>query len=181
MDVERAYIFRYRAYFEMRFLNKLVYIFSFMSSLLLSFFIGIPLIYAPLITGGFMATLYFTMLGVIFFFDKIPNMRLRALEGFFIFLCFIPAVINPQFALAGFISALYIAFAPLYLGVKHGAFRDGIHGVLWFIATTLATAFLLYVSGMWASKYWVQISLFGNGAVGLVVNYLLRRWFIEEA
>lgn len=160
-------------------ISKIVYIFSFIINIIVSFFVGVPLFYAPLITGVFMVSLYFTTLGVVFFFDKIPNLRLRALEGFFIFLSFVPAVFNPQFALAGFISALYIAFAPLYLGVKHGAFRGVIHGLLWFITTTLGTAFLLYASGNWASRYWVQISLFGNGGVGLLANYLLRRWFKE--
>jgi hypothetical protein len=109
-----------------------LFLVSFLFLLLFSYGVGDGVLY-PLGAGIFLALLYLVLVGVVFFFHVIPNVRRRVFEAVALVVLFASFHVYPPLALTAIPAAHLVLLYPVYLGWKHGVFKDLTHIVLWFV------------------------------------------------
>jgi len=109
-----------------------LFLVSFLLLLLFSYGVGDGVFY-PLGAGVFLALLYLVLVGVVFFFHVIPNVKRRVFEAVALVGLFAAFYVYPPLALTAIPAALFVLLYPVYLGWKHGVFKDLTHIILWFV------------------------------------------------
>ncbi len=109
--------------------------------LLFSYWVGDGVLY-PLGAGIFLSLLYLALIGVVFFFHVVPDVWRRVLEAALLAALFASFHIYPPLSLAAIPASLFILLYPVYLGWKHGIFKDLLHIVLWFLLSAAISAVL---------------------------------------
>ena len=113
-------------------MSRFLFFVSFLFLLLFSYWVGDGVLY-PLGAGVFLALFYLVLVGVVFFFHVIPSVGRRVLEAAVLVGLFAAFYIYPPLALTAIPVALFVLLYPVYLGWRHGVFKDLTHIILWFV------------------------------------------------
>jgi len=152
-------------------ISKLVFLSSFLFLLLLAYRVGDGVIY-PLTAGFFLAGIYLALLGTVFFFHEVPNLKMRLLEALAIVVLFASFYMIPPLVLTAIFAAAFVLLMPLYLGWRHGVFKGVLHIVLWL---TLSWALSYVFHAPLPRALWADV--LSVGLSGLAAHYLLLRLF----
>ncbi len=150
-------------------LAKILFLASFTWTLLLAYLASDGSFY-PLGAGMFLAGLYLMLVGLIFFFRGIPQLRRRLLEAAIVVLLFVSFYLFPPLSLAAIPTLFFILLMPLYLGLRHGVFFDILHVALWLVLS----------AGLGAVLYWPMPKVFwaqvlSAGVSSLTAHYILLK------
>jgi len=163
-------------------MSRFLFFVSFLFLLLYSYWVGDGVLY-PLGAGVFLALFYLVLVGVVFFFHVIPGVGRRVLEAVALVGLFAAFYIYPPLALTAIPAALFVLLYPVYLGWKHGVFKDLTHVVLWFV---LSAAMGVALSRPLPQILWINVLVAVSTA--LLAHYILlktyprlKRWHEEPA
>ena len=148
-----------------------LFLVSFLLLLLYSYGVGDGVLY-PLGAGIFLALLYLVLVGVMFFFHVVPNVERRVLEAVALVGLFAAFYIYPPLALTAIPALFFVLLYPVYLGWKHGVFKDLIHIVLWFV---LSAALGVAVSWPLPQILWINVLVAVSTA--LLAHYILLKTY----
>lgn len=148
---------------------KILFFVSFSFTLFLAYLVSDGIFY-PFGAGTFLAGLYLTLVGLIFFFSEVPKMRRRLLEAVAIILLFASFHLFPPLSLTAIPALFFILLMPIYLGWKHRVFIDVVHIVLWLIASSALGSALYWPM---PKAFWSQVLT--AGASSLAAHYFLLK------
>jgi hypothetical protein len=100
--------------------------------LLFSYWVGGGVLY-PLGAGVFLALFCLVLVRVVFFFHVVPDVERRVLEAAVLVGLFISFYVYPPLALMAIPALFFVLLYPVYLGWRHGVFKDLTHIILWFV------------------------------------------------
>jgi len=137
----------------------------------------------PLGAGVFLALFYLVLVGLVFFFHVVPNVKRRVLEAVVLVVLFASFHVYPPLALTAIPALFFVLLYPVYLGWRHGVFKDLLHVVLWFVlSATMGVA----LSRPLPQILWINILIAVSTA--LLAHYILlktyprlKRWHEEPA
>jgi hypothetical protein len=110
------------------------------------------------------------LVGLVFFFHVVPNVGRRVLEAAVLVVLFASFHVYPPLALTAIPAALFVLLYPVYLGWKHGVFKDLLHIVLWFV---LSAALGVAVSWPLPRILWINVLVAVSTA--LLAHYILLK------
>jgi hypothetical protein len=139
--------------------------------LLYSYGVGDGVFY-PLGAGVLFALLYLVLVGVVFFFHVIPSVGRRVLEAAVLVVLFAAFHVYPPLALTAIPALFFVLLYPVYLGWKHGVFKDLTHVILWFV---LSAALGIAVSWPLPQILWINILVAVSTA--LLAHYILLKTY----
>jgi hypothetical protein len=148
-----------------------LFLVSFLFLLLFSYGVGDGVLY-PLGAGVFLALFYLVLVGVVFFFHVIPNVERRVFEAVALVVLFAAFYVYPPLALTAIPAALFVLLYPLYLGWKHGVFKDLTHIILWFV---LSAAMGVALSWPLPQILWINVLVAVPTA--LLAHYILLKTY----
>jgi hypothetical protein len=148
-----------------------LFLVSFLLLLLYSYGVGDGVFY-PLGAGIFLALFYLVLVGLVFFFHVVPNVKRRVLEAVALVGLFAAFYVYPPLALTAIPAALFVLLYPVYLGWKHGVFKDLLHIVLWFV---LSAALGVALSWPLPQILWINILIAVSTA--LLAHYILLKTY----
>jgi len=152
-------------------MSRFLFFVSFLFLLLFSYWVGGGVLY-PLGVGVFLALFYLVLVGLVFFFHVIPSVGRRVLEAVALVGLFAAFYIYPPLALTAIPAALFVLLYPVYLGWKHGVFKDLTHIILWFV---LSAALGIAVSWPLPQILWINILVAVPTA--LLAHYILLKTY----
>jgi len=152
-------------------MSRFLFFVSFLLLLLFSYWVGDGVLY-PLGAGVFLALFYLVLVGVVFFFHVIPNVERRVLEAVALVGLFASFHVYPPLALTAIPAALFVLLYPVYLGWKHGVFKDLTHIILWFV---LSAALGIAVSWPLPQTLWTGVLIAVSTA--LLAHYILLKTY----
>jgi ABC-type multidrug transport system fused ATPase/permease subunit len=139
--------------------------------LLFSYWVGDGVLY-PLGVGVFLALFYLVLVGLVFFFHVIPNVKRRVLEAAVLVGLFAAFYVYPPLSLAAILAALFVLLYPVDLGLKHGVFKDLTHVVLWFVLSVA-----LGVAVSWPLPRILWINVLAAVLTALLAHYILLKTY----
>jgi hypothetical protein len=148
-----------------------LFLVSFLFILLFSYWVGDGVLY-PLGAGIFLALLYLVLVGVVFFFHVIPNVKRRVFEAVALVGLFAAFYVYPPLALIAIPATHFVLLYPVYLGWKHGVFKDLTHIILWFV---LSAALGVALSSPLPQTLWINILVAVPTA--LLAHYILLKTY----
>jgi len=122
--------------------------------------------------GVFLALFYLVLVGLVFFFHVVPGVGRRVLEA---------AVLVVLFRLFSRVSASCVdsytgrplrLLYPVYLGWRHGVFKDLLHIVLWFVLSAA-----LGVALSWPLPQILWINVLAAVSTALIAHYILLKTY----
>jgi hypothetical protein len=143
--------------------------FLFLLLFLFSYWVGDGVLY-PLGAGVFLALFYLVLVGVVFFFHVVPGVGRRVLEAAVLVGLFAAFYVYPPLALTAIPAALFVLLYPVYLGWKHGVFKDLTHIILWFV---LSAALGVALSWPLPQILWINILI--AVSTTLLAHYILLK------
>jgi len=152
-------------------MSRFLFFVSFLFLLLFSYWVGDGVLY-PLGAGVFLALFYLVLVGVVFFFHVIPSVGRRVLEAAVLVGLFAAFYIYPPLALTAIPVALFVLLYPVYLGWRHGVFKDLTHIILWFV---LSAAMGVALSWPLPQILWINILVAVSTA--LLAHYILLKTY----
>jgi hypothetical protein len=148
----------------------------FFSSIFLLVFLAFPDgVFYPLRAGLFLAGAYLALVGTVFFFGEVPRLRRRIVEALALVILFSAFYAFPPLSLSAIPAAFFVLFYPLYLGLRHGVFRDVLHIFLW-----LALSIVLSTGIYWPLPKTLWAQVVAAAASSLVAHYLLLRIYRQR-
>jgi hypothetical protein len=139
--------------------------------LLFSYWVGGGVLY-PLGVGVFLALFYLVLVGLVFFFHVVPNVKRRVLEAAVLVVLFASFYIYPPLALAAILALFFVLLYPVYLGWRHGVFKDLTHVVLWFVLSAA-----LGVALSWPLPRVLWINVLAAASTALLAHYILLKTY----
>ena len=100
------------------------------------------------------------------------NVKRRVLEAAVLVGLFAAFYMYPPLALTAISAALFVLLYPVYLGWKHGVFKDLTHIILWFV---LSAALGVAVSWPLPQILWINILVAVSTA--LLAHYILLKTY----
>ena len=152
-------------------MSRFLFFVSFLFLLLFSYWVGDGVLY-PLGAGIFLALFYLVLVGVVFFFHVVPNVKRRVLEAAVLVGLFASFYIYPPLALTAIPALFFVLLYPVYLGWRHGVFKDLIHIILWFV---LSAALGIAVSWPLPQILWINVLVAVSTA--LLAHYILLKTY----
>ncbi len=152
-------------------LTSILFFVSFLFLLLFSYWVGGGVLY-PLGVGIFLALFYLVLVGLVFFFHVVPNVKRRVLEAAVLVVLFASFYIYPPLALAAIPALFFVLLYPVYLGWRHGVFKDLLHVVFWFV---LSAALGVALSWPLPRVLWINILVAVSTA--LLAHYILLKTY----
>jgi len=151
--------------------SRFLFFVSFSFLLLVSYWVGDGVLY-PLGAGVFLALFYLVLVGLVFFFHVIPNVKRRVLEAVVLVVLFASFHMYPPLALTAIPAALFVLLYPVYLGWRHGVFKDLTHVVLWFVLSAA-----LGVALSWPLPQILWINVLVAVSTALLAHYILLKTY----
>ncbi len=148
-----------------------LFLVSFLLLLLFSYGVGDGVFY-PLGAGIFLALLYLVLVGLVFFFHVVPNVKRRVFEAVALVGLFAAFYVYPPLALTAIPAAHFVLLYPVYLGWRHGVFKDLTHIVLWFVLSAA-----LGVALSWPLPRILWINALVAVSTALLAHYILLRTY----
>jgi hypothetical protein len=139
--------------------------------LLFSYWVGGGVLY-PLGVGVFLALFYLVLVGLVFFFHVIPNVKRRVLEAAVLAGLFASFHMYPPLSLTAILAALFVLLYPVHLGLIYGVFKDLTHVVLWFV---LSVALGVAVSWPLPRILWINVLV--AVLTALLAHYILLKTY----
>jgi hypothetical protein len=152
-------------------MSRFLFFVSFLFLLLFSYWVGGGVLY-PLGVGVFLALFYLVLMGLVFFFHVVPNVKRRVLEAAVLVGLFAAFYVYPPLSLTAIPAALFVLLYPVYLGWRHGVFKDLLHIVLWFV---LSAALDVAVSWSLPQILWINVLVAVSTA--LLAHYILLKTY----
>jgi len=151
--------------------SKFLFFVSFLFLLPFSYWVGDGVLY-PLGVGVFLALFYLVLVGLVFFFHVVPGVGRRVLEAAVLVGLFAAFYVYPPLALTAIPAALFVLLYPVYLGWKHGVFKDLTHIILWFV---LSVAIGVALSSPLPQILWINVLIAVSTA--LLAHYILLKTY----
>ena len=151
--------------------SRFLFFVSFLFLLLFSYWVGGGVLY-PLGVGVFLALFYLVLVGVVFFFHVVPSVGRRVLEAAVLVVLFAAFYIYPPLALTAIPALFFVLLYPVYLGWRHGVFKDLLHIVLWFVLSAA-----LGVALSWPLPQILWINILVAVSTALLAHYILLKTY----
>jgi hypothetical protein len=151
--------------------SKFLFLISFLFLLLFSYWVGGGVFY-PLGVGVFLALFYLVLVGLVFFFHVVPNVKRRMLEAAVLVGLFAFFHVYPPLSLAAILAALFVLLYPVHLGWRHGVFKDLTHVILWFVLSAA-----LGVALSWPLPKILWINILAAVSTALLAHYILLKTY----
>ncbi len=126
----------------------------------------------PLGVGVFLALFYLVLVGLVFFFHVVPGVGRRVLEAVVLVGLFATFYVYPPLALTAIPALFFVLLYPVYLGWRHGVFKDLLHIVLWFV---LSAALGIALSSPLPRILWISVLVAVSTA--LLTHYILLKTY----
>ena len=139
--------------------------------LFFSYWVGDGVLY-PLGVGVFLALFYLVLVGLVFFFHVVPSVGRRVLEASVLVGLFAAFYVYPPLSLTAIPALFFVLLYPVYLGLRHGVFKDLLHVVLWFV---LSAALGIALSSPLPQILWINILVAVSTA--LLAHYILLKTY----
>jgi hypothetical protein len=152
-------------------MSRFLFFVSFLFLLLFSYWVGGGVLY-PLGVGVFLALFYLVLVGLVFFFHVVPNVKRRVFEAAVLVGLFAAFYVYPPLALTAIPALFFVLLYPVYLGWRHGVFKDLLHIVLWFV---LSAALGVAVSRPLPQILWINVLVAVSTA--LLAHYILLKTY----
>jgi len=150
---------------------RFLFFVSFLLLLFFSYWVGGGVLY-PLGAGVFLALFYLVLVGLVFFFHVVPSVGRRVLEAAVLVVLFASFHMYPPLALTAIPALFFVLLYPVYLGWRHGVFKDLTHVVLWFV---LSAALGVAVSWPLPQILWINVLVAVPTA--LLAHYILLKTY----
>ncbi len=152
-------------------MSRFLFFVSFLLLLFFSYWVGDGVLY-PLGVGVFLALFYLVLVGLVFFFHVVPNVKRRVLEAAVLVVLFAAFYVYPPLSLAAILALFFVLLYPVDLGLRHGVFKDLPHVVLWFV---LSVALGVAVSWPLPRVLWINILV--AVLTALLAHYILLKTY----
>ncbi len=152
--------------------SKLLFFSSTFFLIFLAFSNGV---FYPLRAGVFLAGAYLALVGVVFFFHEVPRLKRRMAETLAVVALFSAFYIFPPLSLSAIPAGFFVLFYPLYLGLKHGVFRDVVHIFLWLVLSMALSAVIYWPL---PKVFWAEVV--AAAVSSLVAHYLLLKTYAQR-
>jgi hypothetical protein len=152
-------------------MSRFLFFVSFLLLLFFSYWVGDGVLY-PLGVGVFLALFYLVLVGLVFFFHVVPSVGRRVLEAAVLVVLFASFHVYPPLALTAIPALFFVLLYPVYLGWRHGVFKDLTHVVLWFV---LSVALGVAVSWLLPQILWINVLIAVSTA--LLAHYILLKTY----
>jgi hypothetical protein len=152
-------------------MSRFLFLISFLFLLLFSYWVGGGVLY-PLGVGVFLALFYLVLVGVVFFFHVVPGVGRRVLEAAVLVGLFASFYVYPPLALTAIPALFFVLLYPVYLGWKHGVFKDLTHIILWFV---LSAALGIALSSPLPQILWINV--LAAVSTALLAHYILLKTY----
>ena len=152
-------------------MSRFLFFVSFLFLLLFSYWVGDGVLY-PLGAGVFLALFYLVLVGVVFFFHVVPGVGRRVFEAVALVGLFAAFYVYPPLALTAIPAAHFVLLYPVYLGWKHGVFKDLTRIILWFV---LSAALGIALSWPLPQILWINVLVAVPTA--LLAHYILLKTY----
>jgi hypothetical protein len=139
--------------------------------LLFSYWVGDGVLY-PLGAGVFLALFYLVLVGLVFFFHVVSSVERRVLEAAVLVVLFASFYVYPPLALTAIPATLFVLLYPVYLGWRHGVFKDLTHVILWFMLSAA-----LGVALSWPLPQILWINILAAVSTALLAHYILLKTY----
>jgi hypothetical protein len=126
----------------------------------------------PLGVGVFLALFYLVLVGVVFFFHVVPNVKRRVLEAAVLVGLFASFHMYPPLSLTAIPALFFVLLYPVDLGLRHGVFKDLTHVVLWFVLSIA-----LGVAVSWPLPQILWIKILAAVLTALLAHYILLKTY----
>ena len=136
-----------------------------------SYWVGDGVLY-PLGAGVFLALFYLVLVGLVFFFHVVPSVKRRVLEAAVLVVLFASFHMYPPLALAAIPALFFVLLYPVYLGWRHGVFKDLLHIILWFVLSAA-----LGVAVSWSLHQILWINILTAVSTALLAHYILLKTY----
>ena len=136
-----------------------------------SYWVGDGVLY-PLGAGVFLALFYLVLVGLVFFFHVVPSVKRRVLEAAVLVVLFAFFHMYPPLALAAIPALFFVLLYPVYLGWRHGVFKDLLHIILWFVLSAA-----LGVAVSWSLPQILWINILTAVSTALLAHYILLKTY----
>jgi hypothetical protein len=122
--------------------------------------------------GVFLALFYLVLVGVVFFFHVVPNVKRRVFEAVVLVVLFASFHVYPPLALTAIPALFFVLLYPVYLGWRHGVFKDLLHIILWFV---LSAALGIALSRPLPQILWINV--LAAVSTALLAHYILLKTY----
>ncbi len=126
----------------------------------------------PLGVGVFLALFYLVLVGLVFFFHVVPSVGRRVFEAAVLVGLFAAFYVYPPLALAAIPVLFFVLLYPVYLGWRHGVFKDLTHIVLWFVLSVA-----LGIALSWPLPQILWINILAAVSTALLAHYILLKTY----
>ncbi len=126
----------------------------------------------PLGAGILFALFYLVLVGLVFFFHVVPNVKRRVLEAAVLVGLFAAFYVYPPLVLTAIPAALFVLLYPVYLGWRHGVFKDLTHIILWFVLSAT-----MGVAVSWPLPRILWINILAAVSTALLAHYILLKTY----
>jgi len=115
---------------------------------------------------------YLVLVGLVFFFHVIPSVGRRVLEAVVLVVLFASFHVYPPLSLAAIPALFFVLLYPVYLGLRHGVFKDLTHIVLWFVLSAA-----LGIALSWPLPQILWINVLAAVSTALIAHYILLKTY----
>jgi hypothetical protein len=129
-------------------------------------------VFYPLGAGVFLALFYLVLVGLVFFFHVIPNVKRRVLEAAVLVVLFASFHMYPPLSLTAIPALFFVLLYPVHLGWRRGVFKDLTHVVLWFVLSAA-----LGVAVSWPLPQILWINILAAVSTALLAHYILLKTY----
>jgi hypothetical protein len=109
---------------------------------------------------------------LVFFFHVVPNVKRRVLEAAVLVVLFASFHVYPPLSLTAIPALFFVLLYPVYLGWRHGVFKDLLHIVLWFVLSAA-----LGVALSWPLPQILWINILVAVSTALLAHYILLKTY----
>jgi hypothetical protein len=126
----------------------------------------------PLGVGVFLALFYLVLVGLVFFFHVVPSVGRRVLEAAVLVVLFASFHMYPPLSLTAIPALFFVLLYPVYLGWRHGVFKDLTHVILWFVLSAS-----LGIAVTWPLPKILWINILVAVSTALLAHYILLKTY----
>ena len=152
-------------------MSRFLFFVSFLLLLFFSYWVGDGVLY-PLGVGVFLALFYLVLVGLVFFFHVVPSVGRRVLEAAVLVVLFASFHMYPPLSLTAIPALFFVLLYPVYLGWRHGVFKDLTHVILWFV---LSAALGIALSSPLPQILWINV--LAAVSTALLAHYILLKTY----
>jgi len=152
-------------------MSRFLFFVSFLFLLFFSYWVGDGVLY-PLGVGVFLALFYLVLVGLVFFFHVVPSVGRRVLEAAVLVVLFASFHMYPPLSLTAIPALFFVLLYPVYLGWRHGVFKDLTHVILWFV---LSAALGIALSSPLPQILWINV--LAAVSTALLAHYILLKTY----